>query len=169
MCSWYTTLSSSVSIVDQSSNEETSEPSPTVFSLLYYCDSTHRCCTISTYICTLSLPCFDSVPDIDNGSIIAHHTDQPQARLAMLKQLELNSSILVFLQTARSMIKYPKQPKSEVRVILVFHTLTITCPIIEVGMRLKGYPALSLPLYVLPSICEPINSQPLNVSHVSTH
>ena len=39
----------------------------------------------------------------------------------------------------------------------------------EVGMCLKGYPALSLGLYAIPSICEPINSQPLNASHSSTH
>ena len=97
LCSWYSAPSSSASIVDQTSNEEPCELSPTVFSLLCS-DSTHRYYPISTYICTLSLPCFDSVPDIDDGSIIAHHTDQPQARLAMLKQLKLNSSILVFIQ-----------------------------------------------------------------------
>jgi len=38
---------------------------------------------------------------------------------------------------------------------------TRVCPIVNVGMCLKGYPPMSLSLYVVPTICEPLVSQPI--------
>ena len=34
------------------------------------------------------------------------------------------------------------------------------CPIVDVGMYLRGYPSMSLSLYVMPTICEPLVGQP---------
>ena len=64
-------------------------------------NSIHRYHPISTYLCTLSLPCFDSVPaEIDDQSIIAHQTDQSQTRLAMSQHVQLNSSIIIIVCSA---------------------------------------------------------------------
>ena len=35
------------------------------------------------------------------------------------------------------------------------------CPIVDVGMHLKNCPPMSLKLYVVPTICEPLVSQPI--------
>ena len=35
------------------------------------------------------------------------------------------------------------------------------CPIVNVGIGLKGYPSMSLSLYVVPTICEPLVAQPI--------
>ena len=38
---------------------------------------------------------------------------------------------------------------------------TKVCPVVDVRMCLKGYPPMSLSLYVVPTICEPLVSQPI--------
>ena len=38
---------------------------------------------------------------------------------------------------------------------------TKVCPVVKVKMCLKGYPPMSLSLYVVPTICEPLVSQPI--------
>ena len=46
---------------------------------------------------------------------------------------------------------------------------TRVCPIVSVGICLKGeYPSMLLSLHVVPTICEPISSQPINAS-VESH
>ena len=35
------------------------------------------------------------------------------------------------------------------------------CPIVNVGICLRGYPSMSLSLYVIPNICEPLVGQPI--------
>lgn len=35
------------------------------------------------------------------------------------------------------------------------------CPIVSVGLCLRGYPSMSLSLYVMPIICEPLVGQPI--------
>ena len=42
------------------------------------------------------------------------------------------------------------------------------CPMVSVGLQLKGYPNASLSLHVVPTICEPLSSQPITAS-VETH
>ena len=37
------------------------------------------------------------------------------------------------------------------------------CPIVNVGILLKGYPNMTLSLFVVPMICEPLIGQPINV------
>ena len=36
------------------------------------------------------------------------------------------------------------------------------CPVVDVGMCLRGYPSVSLTLYVMPTICEPLVGQPIS-------
>ena len=38
---------------------------------------------------------------------------------------------------------------------------TKVCPVVEVGLQLRGYPAMMLSVYVVPTICEPLVSQPI--------
>jgi len=38
------------------------------------------------------------------------------------------------------------------------------CPIVSVGICLKGYPTVSLSLQVVPTICEPLPYQPITAS-----
>ena len=38
-----------------------------------------------------------------------------------------------------------------------------TCPIVSVGMCLRGYPSMSLSLYVVPTICKPLTGQPISM------
>jgi hypothetical protein len=45
---------------------------------------------------------------------------------------------------------------------------TKVCPIVSVGIRMKGYPNASLSLHVVPTICEPLSRQPISAS-VETH
>lgn len=37
------------------------------------------------------------------------------------------------------------------------------CPIVSVGIGLKGYPSMTMSLFVVPIICEPLTSQPTDV------
>ena len=39
---------------------------------------------------------------------------------------------------------------------------TKVCPVFDVRMGLKGYPPMSLSLYVVPTICEPLVCQPIS-------
>ena len=41
---------------------------------------------------------------------------------------------------------------------------TRVCPIVSVGICLKGYPTVSLSLHVVPTICEPLSCQPISAS-----
>ena len=41
------------------------------------------------------------------------------------------------------------------------------CPIVRVGVVLKGYPDLMMSLFVVPMICEPLLSQPNRCTHQS--
>jgi hypothetical protein len=41
-------------------------------------------------------------------------------------------------------------------------------PVVEVGMRVKGFPPLCLSLYVVPMICKPIVSQPISACVAET-
>ena len=38
---------------------------------------------------------------------------------------------------------------------------TKVCPIVDVGLHLRGYPSMMLSVYVVPTICEPLVSQPI--------
>ena len=44
------------------------------------------------------------------------------------------------------------------------HNQTKVCPIVSVGICLKGYPAVSPSLHVVPTICEPLSCQPITAS-----
>ena len=44
---------------------------------------------------------------------------------------------------------------------------TKVCPIVHVGIRLKGYPNAALSLHVVPTICEPLSCQPITASAVA--
>ena len=39
---------------------------------------------------------------------------------------------------------------------------TKVCPVVNVGLCLRGYPSMSLSLYVMPTICEPLAGQPIS-------
>ena len=39
---------------------------------------------------------------------------------------------------------------------------TRVCPVVKVGICLKGYPTMSLLLYAVPNICEPLSCQPIS-------
>jgi hypothetical protein len=41
---------------------------------------------------------------------------------------------------------------------------TKVCPIVSVGIRMRGYPNASLSLHVVPTICEPLSCQPITDS-----
>lgn len=41
---------------------------------------------------------------------------------------------------------------------------TKVCPIVSVGVCLKGYPTVSMSLHVVPTICEPLSCQPITAS-----
>lgn len=41
---------------------------------------------------------------------------------------------------------------------------TTVCTIVDVGMCTKGYPTMSLSLYAVPTICEPLSCQPISAS-----
>ena len=61
----------------------------------------HEYQPVNSYLCTLSEPCFDWIAESENPtskSIVAHHTDESQARLATAKHLHMNSSITLFIQ-----------------------------------------------------------------------
>lgn len=37
------------------------------------------------------------------------------------------------------------------------------CPVVNVGLVLKGYPSLTMPLFTVPMICEPLTCQPISL------
>ena len=37
------------------------------------------------------------------------------------------------------------------------------CPIVKVGILLKGYPSMTMSLFIVPVICDPLISQPIDV------
>ena len=45
---------------------------------------------------------------------------------------------------------------------------TRTCPIVTVNLNLNGHPPISLELYVMPTICEPLVGQPITAC-IETH
>ena len=89
LCSWYTQSSSTAN-------------STLIFSLACDGDSfLHEYQPVNSYLCTLSEPCFDWIAESENPtskSIVVHHTDESQARLATAKHLHMNSSITLFIQ-----------------------------------------------------------------------
>ncbi len=85
-------------------------------------------------------------------------------RLAEVRLLLDSGSQKSYLtERAKQLIRL--EPSREQRLsIATFGTQqgqTKVCPVVEVSMRLKGYSTMMLSLYVVPTICEPLTSQPI--------
>ena len=76
----------------------------------------------------------------DSGSQRSYITEQAKAQLALEPTREQMLSIATFGSSREQ---------------------TKVCTVVNVGMCLKGYSPMSLSLYVVPTICEPLTSQPI--------
>ncbi len=85
--------------------------------------------------------CFTEVRLLfDSGSQRSYITERASRQLALQSDGEQHLCIATFGSTQRG---------------------TQVCQIVSVGMVLKGYPEIHMPLYVVPMICEPLVSQPI--------
>lgn len=99
---------------------------------------------------------------------ILHNPSNPAASLEVRLLLDTGSQKSYITERARSLLSLESKGEQHLS-IATFGSdreQTKVCPIVHVGMQLRDYPSMALSLYVVPTICEPLISQPINVCMV---
>ena len=98
-----------------------------------------------------------------SSRVVIHNPDKPYVSLKVRLLLDSGSKKSCLSEHARELLDLDtmgEQPLS----IATFGTdrgSKRVCPIVNVGMCLRGYPFMLLSLYIMPTNCEPLVGQPV--------
>lgn len=100
---------------------------------------------------------------LQTACTVVHNPMKPEVVLELRILFDSGSQRSYITDRAKKLLQLV--PKGEQTLsIATFGALkeqTRVCPIVDVGVVLKGYPTMSLSLYTVPSICEPLSCQPI--------
>ena len=111
---------------------------------------------------------------LQTARAVIHHPSEPLNSLGVCIILDGGSQKSYLSERARGLLNL--RPNGEQALsIATFGSskgATKVCPIVNVGLCLRGYPSMSLSLYVMPTIREPLVGQPISMciekhSHLS--
>ena len=114
---------------------------------------------------TTSNLCSDNLQAVflQTARAVIHDPDKPQVSLEVRLLLDSGSQKSYISERARGLLHLDTRGEQSLS-IATFGSdrgSVKVCPIVSVGMHLKGYPSMSLSLYVVNTICEPLVGQPL--------
>ena len=101
---------------------------------------------------------------LQTACAVIHHPCDPNISLAIRLILDGGSQKSYISERARGLLNLEATEEKSLS-IATFGSAkgsTKVCPIVSVGMCLRGYPSMSLTLYVMPTICEPLVGQPVS-------
>ena len=115
---------------------------------------------------TTSALCSDNLQTVflQTACAVIHHPCDPNISLAIRLILDGGSQKSYISERARGLLNLEATEEKSLS-IATFGSAkgsTKVCPIVSVGMCLRGYPSMSLTLYVMPTICEPLVGQPVS-------
>ena len=102
---------------------------------------------------------------LQTARALSYNPRKPDSRVELRILLDGGSQRSYLTERARRVLKLA--PEGEQRLsIAAFGSARggpKVCPIVNVGMLLKGYPSMTVSLFVVPMICEPLIGQPIDV------
>ena len=100
---------------------------------------------------------------LQTARAVVHNPSRPQISIEVRLLFDSGSQKSYITERAQDLLSL--EPSGEQRLSIVTfgsnREQVKVCPIVGVGMCLKGYPPMSLSLYVVPTICEPLIGQPI--------
>ena len=100
---------------------------------------------------------------LQTARVSIHNPNLPDTPLEVRLLLDGGSQKSYLSERARDLLNLKSYGEQSLS-IATFGSLRRTkkvCPIVNVCLTLKGYPKMSLSLYVVPTICEPLTEQPI--------
>ena len=117
-----------------------------------------------TTLSTTTTFCSDSVQTVflQTARAVIHHPTDPNVSLDVRLILDGGSQKSYISERARHRLKLEPTGEQSLSIATFGSSKgdAQVCPIVDVGMCLRGYPSMSLSLYVIPTICEPLVGQP---------
>ena len=101
---------------------------------------------------------------LQTARAMIHHPSNPNNSLKVRLILDGGSQKSYFSKQAQRLLKL-KPNQEQPLLIATFGSgkgRLKVCPVVNVGMCLRGYPHMSLTLYVMPTTCEPLVGQPIS-------
>ena len=100
---------------------------------------------------------------LQTARAVIHNPSTPHVSLEVCLLLDCGSQKSYISEQARELLHLDATGEQSLSIATFgsFKGSTKVCPIVGMGMHLKGYPLMSLLLYVVPTICEPLVGQPL--------
>ena len=100
---------------------------------------------------------------LQTARAVIHNPSTPHVSLEVRLLLDCGSQKSYISERARELLHLDATGEQSLSIATFgsFKGSTKVCPIVGVGMHLKGYPLMSLSLYVVPTICEPLVGQPV--------
>ena len=96
---------------------------------------------------------------------LAYNPEVPDSHMELRVLLDGGSQRSYMTERARRMLQVEPEGEQQLS-IAAFGSERggpKVCPIVNVGILLKGYPSMIVSLFVVPMICEPLRGQPIDV------
>ena len=102
---------------------------------------------------------------LQTARAIIHHPSEPHVSLEVRLILDGGSQKSYISERARNLLKLEPIGEQSLSIVTFGSSKgnTKVCPIVNVGMCLRGYPSMSLFLHVIPTICEPLVGKPISM------
>lgn len=94
---------------------------------------------------------------------VLHNPAEPHTSLEVCLLLDSGSQKSYLSNRARDLLRLDTVGEQSLSITTFgsCRSNTKVCPIVNVGMYLRGYPSMPLSLYVVPTIYEPLTGQPV--------
>ena len=117
--------------------------------------------------------CSDNIRSVflQTARVVLHNPNDPRVSLEVHLLLDSGSQKSYISARARDLLSLDNIEEQSLS-IATFGThrgSVKVCPIVNVAICLKGYPSMSLSLYVMPTICEPLVGQPITACENHPH
>ena len=95
---------------------------------------------------------------------VIHHLSNPDISLEVCLILDGGSQKSYLSERAQRLLKLEPSQDQPLSIAMLGSGKgrVKVCPVVDVGMYLRGYPSMSLTLVVMPTICEPLVGQPIS-------
>ena len=107
---------------------------------------------------------------LQTARAVIHHPSKPHVSLEVRLILDSGSQKSYISERARDLLKLEPACEQQLSITTFGSSkgTTKVCPIVNVRMCLRGYPSMSLSLYAMPIICEPLVGVYLHVCKASS-
>ena len=115
---------------------------------------------------TTSTLCSDSLQTVflQTARAVIHHPRDPHVSLEVRLILDGGSQKSYISERARGLLNLEAKGEQSLSIATFGSNKgsARVCPVVNVGLCLRGYPSMSLSVYVMPAICEPLARQPVS-------